>query len=295
MSFRRSAATLVAAAAVAVSPLLSSCGAGDPFEDIPVFELDTPRVKVSNPGDGQKVQLAYAITDAPQEITVAVSHGVDQAAVASDKVEPAAPAGGDVGQVTLPLTVEGTHATVGEPRHFDLERGHEAQSAQGFEMRWESEPDGRVTGVQLLPPADSSEDGRAIVEKALLQMLGAHPVFPAEPVGEGAVWTVTARTLGHTTLMRTTTYTLDSIDGNTVTLSVDVSDSPISEELEMEDGEKLTVEGTSTTAEGTITVDLTRPLPTTGQSAATTRFIYGGPNPDFKVVQDVTTATTYGK
>ena len=91
---------------------------------------------------------------------------------------------------------------------------------------------------------------------------------------------------------------MDSLDGDTVVLSLDIEDEPTETELTIDDtqaGGTLTADEWSTTSDATITVDLTKPLPTQGQNAATTRTVYNGPNPDFKVVQDVTTATTYGK
>ena len=74
-----------------------------------------------------------------------------------------------------------------------------------------------------------------------------------------------------------------------------VQEEPAKKTLELDDGNKLTAEDWSTTSSGTITVDLTKLLPTAGENTATTRTVYAGPNPDFKVVQDMTTATTYKK
>lgn len=277
---------------------LSACAEQDPIDEVPAFDVETASVQLIDAGSGDKRQLSY--TGAEQDTGVEVSYGIGQDAVAADKVSPEAPAGGDVEQVTLPLTVTaveggGFDATVGTPKHSNLDLGKEALTAEGFRMRWTADARGMVSDVKLLPPDGSSDDGRAVVERAMLQILGTQPVFPTEEVGEGATWTVTSRTTGETNMKRTSTYTVDTIDGDMVTLSLEIADEPTQKELDLEGAEKLTAEEWTTTSEATITVDLTKPIPVGGQNAATTRIVYSGPNPDFKVVQDVTTATTYGE
>ena len=88
---------------------------------------------------------------------------------------------------------------------------------------------------------------------------------------------------------------MTSRDGNTVTLDVQVQEEPAKKTLNLDGEDNLTAEEWSTTSQGTITVNLTKLLPIAGENAATTRTVYAGPNPDFKVVQDMTTATTYKK
>lgn len=61
----------------------------------------------------------------------------------------------------------------------------------------------------------------------------------------------------------------------------------------MEDGQSLSVLNANTTSQGTLTVDLTRPLPVDGEVGYTTRVIYGGPDSDVRVVQDSTTGLTF--
>jgi len=53
------------------------------------------------------------------------------------------------------------------------------------------------------------------------------------------------------------------------------------------------VDSSRTTSEGQIVVDLSHPLPVSGQTAWTTRLIYGG-NDKARVVQDITRAVQYG-
>lgn len=102
-------------------------------------------------------------------------------------------------------------------------------------------------------------------------------------------------------MFRTTTYTVTRIEGSTVTLDLNISEEPTEKELDLgaapgaAASEKLTADDAQTTSQAEITVDLTKPIPVAGQNSATTRVVYSGANNDFKVVQDVTTATRYGK
>lgn len=274
---RRITATLLVASALS----LAGCSSPDPIEEIPAFAVDSPDVNLISNGEGDKQQLVYAFS--PQESEIAVNYAANQAAVATDKVNAEAPTGEGLEETTLPLSVSVVDGNVAE---FNTD---------GFRMRWHMDVQGQVEEIKLLPPDGSSDETRATTERALLQIMSTNPVFPVEPVGVGAQWSVKTRTLGDTNMLRTTTYTLTSRDGDTVTLDVQVQEEPAKKTLELDDGNKLTAEDWSTTSSGTITVDLTKLLPTAGENTATTRTVYAGPNPDFKVVQDMTTATTYKK
>jgi len=59
-------------------------------------------------------------------------------------------------------------------------------------------------------------------------------------------------------------------------------------------GKDVTVESAQTSSEGQIVLDLTKPLPVSGQVAFTTRLVYSGEENTARVVQDVTRAVKYG-
>lgn len=301
---------------------LGACaGEPDPLEGIPSFPVDAARVSVVEAGDNPQV-LSYRDASAGSdawETGVEVAGGIAQSvADGVDAVDPVAPAGGDVMTTTLPLTV--TAATAGEPgegeaaaartvtlttrggEHSELQLGLEVADNEGFVMRWRAAESGQVQTVKMLPPVDSPEAGREVVERSLLQVMSTVVVFPAEPVGVGGSWTVESRVTGDATMLRTTTYTVTSIDGDVVELDVDVEERPTQASLRIDnsaagalDGQSLNVASTSTTSDGHVTVNLTKPLPTAGRVAATTRLIYAGESAKFSVVQDVTSAVTFGK
>lgn len=309
-------------AAIAASCLaltLASCAAeDDTFEGIPAFPVDEPKIEVLNQGDDARLLEYSDAADEPWSTTVAVAAGIDQSTAATDvEVSPEAPAGGDVNTTTLPLDVT-VHAApapgdgeveadrqidfeVGTGKHSNLEIGQDVASAEGFLMRWRAATSGEISTLQLLAPPEAAPRGLQIVEPSLLSLVTANVVFPSEPVGTGGSWSVENRVAGDATMVRTTTYTVASIEGDTVTLDVDVEEKPADTSVEIDseaagelDGASVEVESTSTTSEGQIVVDLTKPLPVSGQVAATTRLIYSGGAGQAKVVQDVTHAVTYG-
>ena len=282
------------AGALGATAVLSACSSqdADPFAEVPAFDVDPGRVTLVNAGEGDKQVLAYATEGAEQTTGIETINGIYQGRVSTDKVDPDAPEPSATDAQSLQLEATSTGATT------DV-------VAEGFRMRWSADPTGQINDVKLLPEEGSSDEDRERLERGLLQLLSTMPVFPREEVGEGASWTAEARTTGQTSMNRTTTYTVTKIEGSTVTLDLDISEEltqspssfgPNPDGIEDDrDTVQLETESTSTTSQAEITVDLTKPIPVAGQNAATTRLVYTGQNPDFKVVQDITTATRYGK
>ena len=310
---------LLLSASLLVFPL-AACGSEefDPLETIPAFALDTPAVEVVEAGEGPQL-LQFKDAAEPWETTVEVATGLEQDVVPAEQADELgqAPAGGNVDTVTLPLTVTAGPAaepgegespaaravelTVGTATHSDLSRNEELASAKDFLMRWRAAESGAISTLKLLAPGDSTEAGREAVERSLLLLASTNVVLPKDPVGVGGSWTVRNRITGASNMLRTSTYTVTAIDGDRVELDVSVEERPTQQSLSIDnevagelDGSSLDVETTSTTSQGSITLDLTRPLPVAGQVAATTRLVYSGTEGGFKVVQDVTEALTYG-
>lgn len=303
--------------ALAAVPLVSACTGGqdDPLASVPAFPVDAPKVSLLAAGEAPR-PLRYTGAAGPYETTVTVSSGIVQAAASRD-VDPAAPAGGDVEEVTLPLTVSSDAAaepgsgeapaarqvelTVGTPTHSDLAFNEELASAEGFLMRWRTAEAGLISTVKMLAPEGSTEDGRRAVERSLLTLMSTAVVFPEEPVGLGGSWSVEGRVTGSASVVRTTTYTVASIEGDRVELRAEVTERPTEQTLRIDNpaagdlnGQTLRVENAATTSDAQLTVDLARPLPVAGRVAATTRLVYAGEG-DVRIAQDITSAVTYGK
>ncbi|AJE33579.1 hypothetical protein B842_08650 [Corynebacterium humireducens NBRC 106098 = DSM 45392] len=306
----RIAAALGATALLA----LTACTSEQPDPTIEAavgLPVDAARITVVSTGaTGTDARvLTYADVDAEQSVEVEVAEGFNQLLMRADTVDVQAPAGGDVTRLTVPLTgattvageaVEGERPAtrdvefrVGRPAADNLELTDDIRSAEGFLLGWRAGDAGDVSTVRLAAPKEATDEGRALVEKALMKLLSLPVVFPEEAVGEGATWSVDTRVTGESTLLQTATYTITGIDGDRVDLDVSVQQRPALGALEMEDGQSLNVLNSNTTSEGTLTVDLGRPLPVDGRVSYTTRVIYGGADSDVRVVQDSTTSLAF--
>ncbi|WP_288831306.1 DUF6263 family protein [uncultured Corynebacterium sp.] len=315
---------LAGAAALACALALASCSSSDTdtvlLDGVPAFAADQARVTLVDAGENPRV-LAFSEDgggDGGEVSTrAAVSRGIAQDVVPAESVTPEAPAGGDVETTTLPLTAltrpagdpgkdeqpaqRAVRFTVGTPEYSALDAAEDIASAEGFLMAWRASASGAVSTVKLLAPDSSTERGRGVVESTLLTLMSTNVVFPEEPVGEGGSWTVENRVTGDASMMRTTTYTLERVDGDRLTLGVEVAERPTQRSVSIDNevagelnGQTLTVETSETTSEGRIEVDLGSPLPVAGHVNATTRVVYTGPQSANRVVQDITTAVAYG-
>lgn len=307
--------------------------AGPEVESAVGLPVDPARVTVQSTGTGPGQVLAFRDAGdtedteddgAPQqEVTVEVADGFNQSLMQADAVDMQAPAGGDVAITTLPLSggtavaeeieddpesgeavrpaTRDVELRLDRPSHSDLDLIEDVHSAEGFLLGWRGEDDGSVSTVRLAAPTGATDEGRAVTEEALMTLLSMPVIFPEEAVGPGATWSVDSRVAGESTLLQTATFTLLSVEGDRVELNVDVQQRPALGALNFEGqpgaeemaGETLNVLNSNTTSEGSLTVDLTKPLPVEGRVAYTTRVVYGGEGSDVRVVQDSTRALTF--
>ncbi|HIX79178.1 MAG TPA: hypothetical protein H9978_04420 [Candidatus Corynebacterium faecipullorum] len=303
--FRVRALAVLSATVLGVSGALAGCSYSQPAKPVeePVgLALDAPRVTLLEPGDGASRVLAYQDLDASQELTYKVATGFDQQLRKDGSAAPS-PAAED--KVTLPLqasveaateNVEGqlpasrnAFVTVGKPEAD----GTDVTSAEGFQFGWRGTDTGQMNSLRLAAPQAATDQARSTVERAITSLTSLPIVFPDEEIGPGARWMVESRVTGESTLLQTTTYTLDKLDGDIATLSVKVEQRPslgalsfdgadAPEELQ---GKELKVLNHTSTSEGSVTVDLTKPLPTAGDVSVTTAISYGAEGSDLRVVQ----------
>ena len=307
--FRVRVLAVLSAATLGVTGALAGCSYSQPAKPVeePVgLPLDAPRVTVLSPGDGSGRVLAYQDLDSEQSLTYTVATGFNQE-LRQEGSEGAAPEATDT--VTLPLqasveaateNVEGqlpasrnAFVTVGKPEasHTDV------ASAEGFQFGWRGTDTGQMNSLRLAAPQAATDEARSTVERAITSLTSLPIVFPEEEIGPGAEWTVESRVTGESTLLQTTTYTLDKLEGDVATLGVSVEQRPSLGALSFDgadapdalQGKELTVLDTSTQSEGTVTVDLTKPLPTTGDVSITTLISYGAEGSDLRVMQSSAT------
>ena len=110
-------------------------------------------------------------------------------------------------------------------------------------------------------------------------------MFPTDPVGIGAQWDVRIKVNEPSPAVKTITYTLKNHEGNTVELEASVQQRPSTTSLSLSEAPdvpsdtkgSLDVKDSSTSTHvGTVTVDLTKPIPVKGSIDTTTITTYAG-------------------
>ncbi|WP_143336666.1 hypothetical protein [Corynebacterium pacaense] len=297
-------------------------------EQAVALAVDASRVQVIGTGEGEKRVLSYedlpadGETAEEQEVTLSVSDGFSQTVAPAAQANPLAPAGGDVSTMRFPLTAtvsaagasetESLSATrairiwSGQPAFTDVDLAEDIRSGEGFELGIRANDLGQQSSVSFAAPVNATDTGRLMLEQYLLKYTSLPIIFPAEPVGTGASWTVDSRVTGESTLLQTVTYTVNALRGSEVELDVDISQRPSLGAIDItgeQAGEQagnrdaapaqLTVLNSNTTSTGSLTVDLSRPVPTGGEVSWTTRIIYGGSDNDTRVIQDSTSSLSF--
>ncbi|QPK80361.1 hypothetical protein G7Y31_07930 [Corynebacterium lizhenjunii] len=317
----------MAAVALLGAGSLAACSyspPGPPVEQAVAIGVDAPRVTLLNPGTGAKRVLNYQDIGTEHSATVEVSEGFAQDIVAQEKVA-GFTASPETFNTTLPLEFSVDEAsepaegqapatrnvflTVGEPGFSGPE---DLSSAAGFQFGWRAADSGQVSSVRLAAPQAAGDKARALTEQAIMAVLAAPVVFPAEEVGAGAQWTVESRVAGQSTMLRTTTYTITSLDDSGVDLAVRIEERPSLGALSLEglgpvgvgpdasgaEGSgsagsaqsadapsgTLNVLESTTRSTGSLRVSFTSPLPT-GQVETTTRVVYGQEDTQARVLQ----------
>ncbi|PRQ11165.1 hypothetical protein C1Y63_07895 [Corynebacterium sp. 13CS0277] len=314
-SVPRRVAAMVLACTLAAG--LSACSQDEGAQDAAVagegsapLEVDAAKLTLVTPGEGDKRVLAYRAPagEAPQtqEGKLRLAQGFTQG-IGDASTSPLPAQESEVTGLSVPYTARTVHAedtrmvtlTLGQGRFDDLSRaGDVVAAADGFSMAMAVADTGQVRTVSLSAPQDATDAGRAVVESLLMAQLATPVVFPAEPIGVGAVWELDSRVPGSNALLQHTTLTLTALEGDRAEVDVTLTQRPTQSALDLgsvgREGE-LKVLSSETLSRGSLTVDLSQPLPTSGSIEAITRVIYGEDTPDAtqRVVQDTSFLVDY--
>ncbi|MHA2789341.1 oxidoreductase [Corynebacterium sp. S7] len=317
MHFRQVLTPLVLSSAL----VLTACSQeSDPLQDVPAFSVDVARINVVEPGTNPQVlrynDISDPQTDPAHQYTLDIADGFDQVVIAADALDAKAPQDFALDPTQFRLSAQTSQAPqagqdeVEASRRVDFtldgtiastQRAQEdLDSNNGFLMSWRATDQGRVSTLKLLSPDGSVDDGRAAAEAGLLRVLSSNVIFPSEGIGEGGSWTVESRVTGDTTMLRTTTYTVTSLNADSVNLDVAVQERPAQATLNFDAttnpdlaGESLKVESSDTFSQGNVTVAFDSPIPVAGGITSTTRVVYAGNQADFRIVQDQGASITY--
>lgn len=276
-----------------------------PVEQAVGVAVETPRITLITAGQAPGRTLAFADVDGQdQHVNLKVSSGFNQQLLRADAVTPAPELLATSPTVfSAPVTAHtkpaensaaSTRSVFGviDTPTLSGNGAPSVETARGFSFGWFANDAGQISSVNFSAPVAADNEARAQTEQYLATVTGLPVIFPTEPVGPGAKWTVESRITGQSTMLQTITYSLKKASGNMLELDASVKQRPSLGALKLEDGE-LKVLDSQTTSRGTITVDLTKPLPTAGSVQLSTRVVYGKEEDDMRVVQDTTTAVEY--
>ncbi|MGZ4533088.1 MAG: hypothetical protein ACXVXP_12145 [Mycobacteriaceae bacterium] len=302
---------LLVAGAVLASGVLTACsGTAADHGPVPTSAAPTPGavtvavpdvvVTVTNPGAEPRTTLArHATPDATQQVSLTANSAITQTVGTNASTDQSSP------DVTLPIAAS-QHGASDAPTHsvglvVDVPSSPDSTlaaallKAKGSRATLVAGPDGAVKQLVLDPPADLSDAGRSAVEQALRQAVQFAPVLPSVPVGVGAVWTVSQQinSLG-LGVRQDTVLTLAAVRGSTVTLAVQVTQTPLTPAWTLpNDQGTLNVDSYALAGTGNLTVDLTKPLPLDGQVQLTGDQLYSRPKDGLKITQKVSNGVSW--
>lgn len=296
----------VKASILALALVLTGCSyepPGPAVEQAVAAPVDAARVTVKDAGSGDKRVLSYEDVNTEQNSHFELTEGFSQDVVEKSVAENFESGAPEEATTAFDLRAEVSEAT-DDPEQTPATRnafmtlssptysGTDAlnvESGDGFQFGWRADDAGQVSSLRLAAPQSANDDARSILEKAIVELTSMPIVFPEEEIGEGAVWTLDSRTSGESTLLQTTTYTLEELTDTGAELSVDISQRPALGALTMEDGGELEVLDSTTRSSGNLSIDFSQPLPIRGDIDIATRVTYGTEESEIRVLQSTNT------
>ena len=296
----------VKASILALALVLTGCSyepPGPAVEQAVAAPVDAARVTVKDAGSGDKRVLSYEDVNTEQNSHFELTEGFSQDVVEKSVAENFDSGAPEEATTAFDLRAEVSEAT-DDPEQTPATRnafmtlssptysGTDAlnvESGDGFQFGWRADDAGQVSSLRLAAPQSANDDARSILEQAIVELTSMPIVFPEEEIGEGAVWTLDSRTSGESTLLQTTTYTLEELTDTGAELSVDISQRPALGALTMEDGGELEVLDSITRSSGNLSIDFSQPLPIRGDIDIATRVTYGTEESEIRVLQSTNT------
>ena len=296
----------VKASILALALVLTGCSyepPGPAVEQAVAAPVDAARVTVKDAGSGDKRVLSYEDVNTEQNSHFELTEGFSQDVVEKSVAENFDSGAPEEATTAFDLRAEVSEAT-DDPEQTPATRnafmtlssptysGTDAlnvESGDGFQFGWRADDAGQVSSLRLAAPQSANDDARSILEQAIVELTSMPIVFPEEEIGEGAVWTLDSRTSGESTLLQTTTYTLEELTDTGAELSVDISQRPALGALTMEDGGELEVLDSTTRSSGNLSIEFSQPLPIRGDIDIATRVTYGTEESEIRVLQSTNT------
>ncbi|MCU9518644.1 hypothetical protein N7326_01995 [Corynebacterium sp. ES2794-CONJ1] len=299
--------TLVSLSVAIILTGIAGCSVTGERDQVPVDQavglaLQPPRVRLIEKGESPRNPLIFQDHNTPtQAATVKVGSSLSQQISTGDTLSPqpsldaASPA-----VTTLKVTAESVPAQQSEESTRSVflkvrsaNSDTDLDTARGFGFGWFADDSGRISSVNFAAPTQATDAARAQTEDSLLTLVGLPVVFPQEPVGVGARWTVESRiTSASASYLQDMTFELLERSGSVVRLGVSVQQRPSQGAIEAQ-GEKLEVISAESVSEGELVIDTSHPLPVSGSLKVIARVIYAAAGNEVRVVQDNSTVVEF--
>lgn len=258
---------------------------------VPIAAVTTT---VVDTGDEPRAQLRPMVDpDTTQQVTLRTDHHIEQQ-INSQAVRDFSPPA-----VTIPLTAQsgddGVELTLGSVTSPDPALAKALLSVDGSRAGLDISDMGAITALRLAPKPATSDAARAALEQAFYQAVYQSIAFPDEAVGVGAVWTVRQQVSGSVPLEQVTTATLTHREGNLVSISLNVEQTPKSTVWHLPNqAGQLEIVDYFMHGSGVITVDLGLPLPVSGSVEVGGNQTYRDPHSNVTLRQTLRTQVQWG-
>ncbi len=291
-------------AATAMLPAACASGQDEPG-DSPV-----ERVTVTLPVPPTTVTLLDPGAEPRSVLSYQLTHGTESEHRVTARSTIAQVLGGDPEQdfsrpeVTLPITArigasnamgQNVTLTVGAATSPDDSTRAALEAAPGSEATLRMSKSGAVHELTLSPSPESNDTAREALEHALFQTVYGVGVMPSDPVGIGARWLIEQPIESATDIVQSTTVTLRDRTDDVLVLDVSVNQQPSLEYFDTPGAGRLLIDTFSSNGSGTITIDLEKPLPVSGQVAVRGEQQYSDPATGFTLQQRTGMALTWSQ
>lgn len=274
-------------------------------------------IDAGSPQERSAEPLRYHDGSGTQSTTITIGDGFSQHMGSTDS----SPKRINPTDIKLPVRAE--YRTEGDDHHVDAVTDHpttdsephraDVDAAAGFSFGWTADPYGKIANFRLAAPSGASDQSRSLMERYLMRLVATPVVFPNEPIGNGATWSIEGRVPGESGMLQKVIYKLLEHDGDRAKLELTIEQRPAISVLNLDPsatpapgpsptqpaggpstppGAHLKVESAKTISQGTLNVDLAQPIPTDGNVDFTTRVVYSGASGS-TVVQDATTTLKF--
>ncbi|WP_308115154.1 MULTISPECIES: hypothetical protein [unclassified Rhodococcus (in: high G+C Gram-positive bacteria)] len=287
----RALAALVAAAAV-----MTACSSSDDSASADTEATSTPTsvslpvtpvtTTLVDPGAEPRSPLTPAY-DGEQSVQLVTSSTVTQ------QIDDQAVQDFSTPELTLPLTAspdgDQVALSIGKATSADQRLTDALAASEGSAAGLTVTDTGAVTALSITPSEQAQDSARAAIEQALNQAVYRSVSFPEGDVGVGAVWTTSQQVISGVTLNQVTRATLRARDGDRLTIDLQIDQTPASTTLDLPDeAGSLNIDSYVMSGSGTVELDLTKPLPVSGDVSVGGMQQYSDPEGTTVLGQNIT-------